>query len=485
MDYKIIIMKKYYILILTLFVISLSSCEKLLDKEPTDKISLEDLFRDVAGSKTALAGAYKALLEESHYQRNLMVYADILGGNIKFSKTSNLRLDDVYEAAQNAQESSMNETYSYLYSELNNVNNIIKYTPTAEGSSLDKAKILAEAKCIRALIHFDLVRIFARPFNFTADGSHLGIPLVLQPQLFADPSPVRATVAQTYQAIITDLTDAINGLDNSNVGALSGGYKQNYFTKASAKALLAKVYLNQNNWDMAFTLADEIIRSNEYVLITNANYVSSWTGRVPSTESIFELALENVFSSTGLGGYYDFNNTSTYRMFASTNDLLGLYSTTDVRRGASMFNTVAITSVNYSFTKKYAAGGLSATPIKVIRLSELHLIRAEAAAEKGTPDFTLANADLNLIRRRGDASAATLNLTVKSDLLDAILLERRKELAFEGNLLFDLLRKKKDVVRTDVTAVTKNLLTNDDRLIMPLPANTVNANRNMIQNPGY
>jgi len=47
------------------------------------------------------------------------------------------------------------------------------------------------------------------------------------------------------------------------------------------------------------------------------------------------------------------------------------------------------------------------------------------------------------------------------------------------------LRKKKDIIRTDVTAVTKNLLTNDDRLIMPLPANTVNANRNMIQNPGY
>ena len=279
--------------------------------------------------------------------------------------------------------------------------------------------------------------------------------------------------------------EAITAFDNTNNGVLSGGYKQNYFTKSSAKALLAKVYLNQNNWDMAFTLADEIIRSNEYVLITNANYVNSWTGRVPSTESIFELALENVFSSTGLGGYYDVSNTSTYRMFASTNDLLGLYSSTDVRRGASMFNTVAITSVNYSFSKKYAAGGLSATPIKVLRLSELHLLRAEAAAEKSTPDFTLANADLNLIRRRGDVSAANVNLTVKADLIDAILLERRKELAFEGNLLFDLLRKKKDVVRTDVTAVTKNLPTNDNRLIMPLPANTVNANRIMIQNPGY
>lgn len=478
-------MKKYYIILLSILAIGFSACEKLLDKEPTDKISLEDLFKDVDGAKTALAGAYHEMLEERHYQRNLMVYADILAGNIKFSKTTNLRLDDVFEAAQNAQESTMNETYSGLYSELNNVNNIIKYTETAEGSATDKAKIIAEAKCIRALIHFDLLRIFARPFNFTADGSHLGIPLVLQPQLFADPLPVRATVAQTYQAIVTDLNEAITALDNSNVGVLRAGYKQNYFTKISAKALLAKVYLNQNNWDMAFTLADEVIKTNEYTLLTNANYVASWTGRVPSSESIFELALETAFSSTGLGGYYDVNNNSTYRMYAATTDLLGLYSTTDIRTGASMFNTLAISNVNYSFTKKYAAGGLSATPIKILRLSEIHLIRAEAATEKSASDFTMANADLNLIRKRGDATASTLNITVKADLLDAILLERRKELAFEGNLLFDLLRKKKDIVRVDVSAVTKNLLTNDNRLIMPFPANTVNANRNMIQNPGY
>lgn len=478
-------MKKYYIILLTVLAISFSACEKLLDKEPTDKISLEDLFKDVSGAKTALAGAYHEMLEESHYQKNLMVYPDILAGNIKFSKATNLRLEDVFEAALSAQLSSMNETYTDLYGELNNVNNIIKYTPTAEGSATEKAKVIAEAKCIRALIHFDLVRIFARPFNFTTNGSHLGIPLVLQPQLFADPLPVRATVAQTYQAIISDLNDAITTFDNTNVGVLKGGYKQNYFTKSSAKALLAKVYLNQNNWDMAFTLADEVIKSNEYTLLTNAAYVASWTGRVPSSESIFELALETAFSGTGLGGYYDVNNAAGYRMFAATNDLLGLYSTTDVRRGASMFNTVAISSVNYSFSKKYATGGTSSTPIKVLRLSELHLIRAEAAAERSTPDFTVANADLNLIRRRGDATASTLNITVKADLLDAILLERRKELAFEGNFLFDLLRKKKDVVRIDVSAANKNFTTNDFRLIMPLPANTVNANRNMIQNPGY
>ncbi|MFN0292852.1 RagB/SusD family nutrient uptake outer membrane protein [Pedobacter helvus] len=477
-------MKKYYILLFVALA-AFSSCEKLLDKEPTDKLSIEDLFLDVQGAKSALAGSYKALLDEEHYNKNTMVYPEILAGNIKFSKNTNLRLEDVYEATVDAQESSLNATYSALYSELNNVNNVIKYTPSAAGAATEKAKIVAEAKAIRALIHFDLVRIFARPFNFTANGSHLGIPLILNPQLYSDPAPSRATVAQTYNAIVTDLTEAIAAFDDTNVGVLNGGTKQNYFTKASATALLAKVYLYQNNWDKAFELADELIKSKQYTLLTNANYVASWTGRVPSSESIFELAIETVFSGTSLGAYYESTNLSSYRMYAATLDLTGLYSATDIRNTSTMFNRVDISGVNYAFTKKYQGGGTLATPIKILRLSELHLIRAEAAVEKTSPDFTIANADLNLIRQRADASAATLNLTTKDAVIDAVLLERRKELAFEGNLLFDLMRRKKDINRADVTPVVKNLLTNDDRLIMPFPANTINANRNMKQNPGY
>ena len=477
-------MKKYYILLFVALA-AFSSCEKLLDKEPTDKLSIEDLFLDVQGAKSALAGSYKALLDEEHYNKNTMVYPEILAGNIKFSKNTNLRLEDVYEATVDAQESSLNATYSALYSELNNVNNVIKYTPSAAGAATEKAKIVAEAKAIRALIHFDLVRIFARPFNFTANGSHLGIPLILNPQLYSDPAPSRATVAQTYNSIVTDLTEAIAAFDDTNVGVLNGGTKQNYFTKASATALLAKVYLYQNNWDKAFELADELIKSKQYTLLTNANYVASWTGRVPSSESIFELAIETVFSGTSLGAYYESTNLSSYRMYAATLDLTGLYSATDVRNISTMFNRVDISGVNYAFTKKYQGGGTLATPIKILRLSELHLIRAEAAVEKTSPDFTIANADLNLIRQRADASAATLNLTTKDAVIDAVLLERRKELAFEGNLLFDLMRRKKDINRADVTPVVKNLLTNDDRLIMPFPANTINANRNMKQNPGY
>lgn len=478
------IMKLYITLLFVFALLSLSSCEKLLDKEPTDKISIEDLFKDVAGAKTALAGAYSSLLAADRYQLNSMVYPDLAGGNIKYSQLTNIRLDGIYNGIQAASDSQMNNTYSALYEDVNNLNNILEYTPASEGKSTEKVKIIAEAKCLRALTHFDLLRIFARPYNYTPDASHPGVVINLKPRLLGDLSAQRATVAQSFQAIITDLEDAITTFDGTNSGVLSSGYKQNYFTVTSAKALLAKVYLYANNWDKAYSLADEIIKSNQYTLITNANYVASWTGRIPSSESIFEVPTELIFNGTSLGSYYSIED-NTYRAYAATNDLLNLYDAADVRGSTSLFNKLAVNGISYSYTKKYAATGGSASPLKLLRLSELYLIRAEAAAEKSSPDFSIANSDLNTIAKRANPAATILNLTDKSLLVNAIMLERRKELAFEGNLLYDLTRKKMGVARVDCPGPNCNLLPDDYRLVMPLPFITISANRNVVQNAGY
>ncbi|KHJ38639.1 SusD family protein [Pedobacter glucosidilyticus] len=477
-------MKKFFISINIIFLISFTSCEKLLDKEPRNQLSIEDLFKDVSGAKTALAGAYRSLLSIDLYHRNLMVYPDLLGGNIKYSRTVNIALDDVYNLIQIANQSSMNATYASLYEHLNNINNIITYTPNAQGQPTQKNRILAEAKCLRALAHFDLLRIFSKPYNTTADASHLGIALMLKPQLITDPLPVRSTSAQSYQSVIQDLIDAIALFENSNP-IFSSGSSQTFFFNNTAKALLSKVYLYTNNWDKAYEYADDVIRNGGYSLLSNANYAASWLTRTPSVESIFEIALESNFSGTSLGSYYEISNSGGFRMYAATSDILALYSANDIRRNASLFNTVTISNINYSFTRKYATGGTSATPVKILRLSELYLIRAEAAAERTPTNFTQANADVSLIIRRADPTATNTNFSNKADLVDAILLERRKELAFEGNLLYDLLRKGKNLNRVDCNAAICSLPFTDNRLVMPIPAITTDVNPRMIQNTDY
>lgn len=478
---KLIYSKQFISIYILLILFIFSSCEKILEKEPTDKLSIEDVFKDTDGARTALAGAYSSLLAIEAYNRNLMVYPDLLAGNIKYSKSTNLLLDDVYQFIQNQNESSMNSTYTILYKQLNNVNNIIQYTPTAIGPEKDKNRIIADAKCLRALLHFNILRVFARPFQYTADGSHLGIVINLKPQLFGDPPPVRLTCAQSYQAIINDFKDAILLYDNSNA-VFSSGAASTYLSKNAAKAFLAKVYLYSDNFNDAFTLADEVIKETAYKLMTNAQYVASWAGRIPSSESIFELAVETTFSGSSLGTYYQIS-VPQFGMYAASNDILNLYSATDVRNRSSMYIAQTIGGSTFYSTKKYATGGVDATPVKLIRLSEIYLIRAEAAAEKN--DLLTANNDLRLIVQRAEPSNPALSINVKDQLIDAILLERRKELAFEGNLLFDLLRRKKDISRIDCNAPTCSLLSNDYRLIMPLPANTINANLSIKQNDGY
>ncbi|OAQ42372.1 hypothetical protein A5893_04480 [Pedobacter psychrophilus] len=472
--------KKLPIILLFILLI-FTSCEKLLDKEPTDKLSLEDVFKDTQGAKTALAGAYKSLLTINVYNRNVMVYPDLMGGNIKYSKTANFILDDIYNLIQNQNDCTMNDTYSDLYKQLNNVNNIIAYTPTAAGPEKDKNRMIAEAKCIRALIHFEILRIYARPFGYTPDASHVGIVINLKPQLFGDPAPVRSTVAQCYTAIKNDINEAILLFDNSNV-VFPNGYQQNYFSKLNAKAFLSKIDLYSNNFSEAFQLADEVIKEGTYKLLTNAQYVGSWAGRIPSSESIIELPVENDFSSSSLGSYYQISLTPD-GMYAATNDILNLYSSTDIRGRNNMFIANTINSTVFYSTKKYEKGSINATPIKLLRLSEIYLIRAEAAAELNRYD--VANNDLNIIRKRADSNATDLNLTVKSDLINAVLLERRKELAFEGNLFFDLVRRNQGINRNDCTSPNCSLAFSDYRLVMPLPAQTINANTAIKQNEGY
>ncbi|MBB6612645.1 RagB/SusD family nutrient uptake outer membrane protein [Pontibacter sp. Tf4] len=473
--------RKYIITFcLPLTLLAVTGCESILDKEPTDRLSVEETFKDLDGVKTALAGAYGSLMEIETYNARLMLYPDVAAGNSHYINRQTDFLYEEYNFSQSAQEGTMQESYVSLYSTLNNVNNIIRYTPTTlYATEKNKNRVLGEASTLRALIHFELVRLYARPYAHTADASHPGIVLSLKNRSYADPLPERATVAETYAAIEEDLLNAIAFFGNSN--AVFKGSSQYYFNASSAKALLAKVYLYKGDWNKAYTYANEVISSNQYQLLPNSTYAASWDAKNPSSESVFELAIGPEFSGTSLGSYYDVLDSRL--TFAATNDLLSLYSETDVRGVKSLFNSKDINGTPHYFTRKYGKGGVNATNVKLLRLSEMYLIRAEAAAELN--NLTQANQDLNLIRLRADTAAAELEITDKPALLDAILLERRKELAFEGNLHFDLMRRKQGISRTDCRAQVCSLPYEDDRLVLPLPKSTTDVNPKLKQNPGY
>jgi len=130
----------------------------------------------------------------------------------------------------------------------------------------------------------------------------------------------------------------------------------------------------------------------------------------------------------------------------------------------------------YYFTKKFQ--GNAGTSF--IRLSEMYLIRAEANARLA--NMTNALTDLNTIRERSNL----LPLEITANVLESIFLERRRELAFEGHLLFDIARYKKDVNRNlGCIANTCNLSYPSNYFILPIPASSTDLNENIQQNEGY
>jgi hypothetical protein len=254
-------------------------------------------------------------------------------------------------------------------------------------------------------------------------------------------------------------------LYGQSVSIYPTGEAKTFLSADAAKALKSRVSLYKEDWAAVVSNCTELIASARYPLLSNSQYVASWRGRNISSESVFELAIPTT-SGSGLATYYNPANTISYQ-FGTSNDLLNLYASGDVRSTSSMFVSKVTNGVTYYSTKKYQGMNDTINNIKIIRSSELYLNRAEAYAK--TNNLTAALADLNVIRKRGLPSATTFASTSQQVVVDEILAERRRELAFEGHLFFDIARAKKDLVRTDNIAVIKSFTWPNALYAYPIP----------------
>jgi hypothetical protein len=450
--------------IILILVICFSSCKKFLEQEPYNRIAVSDIYKDFEGARTTLVGCYDNLRSAEYYIRDYSLFADIAGGNIKHSRSNNPRLLNTYNFANDAFLNDYRGFYATAYETIYMANNILTNVDQAvDANQFQKNRMRADAYSIRALVHFDLVRMFAQPYNFTADASHAGIILKTANQSATTPLGTPATVKQVYDQVLLDLDSALS-LYGRSVPIYPAGDVRTYFSADAVTALQARVHLYRNDWEKVISLATALIASNKYPLVTTANYVSSWSGKNISTESIFELAYGNRIGES-LGDSYNPNTTGGH--LAATNDILGLYAPGDVRGPASLYVTAARNNITYSFTRKYQGTRDTANNIKIFRSGELYLSRAEAYAEAN--NLVAALADLNIIRKRANPSSVNFVSSDKQVILNEILNERRRELAFEGHWFFDVARKKRNLVRNDCTASTCSFNFPNEKYAVPIP----------------
>jgi starch-binding outer membrane protein, SusD/RagB family len=445
-----------------------SSCKKFLEQPPYNNVSVEEIFKDFEGARTTVIGLYDKLKSTEYYLRDLYVYPEITGGNVKYSKAANqLQFASYNFTRTELADNDLRNFYTQAYAIIYGANSVLQNVDRAsDANQFQKNRMRADALAIRALTHFDLVRTFAQPYAFTPDASHAGIVLRTSNPPVLTPTPQRATVKQVFDQVMVDLDSAINLYANS-VNIYPTGDGRTFFTADAAKALKARVALYRNDWQMVVALTTELISSNRYPLVSNGQYVSSWVGKNISSESIFELAY-GTRTGGSLGDYFNPVVSLTFQLAAS-NDLLTLYGAGDVRGQNSLYISRVINASTYYFTRKYQGISDTANNIKLLRASELYLGRAEAQAKLG--NLTPALTDLNVIRKRANPASINFTSADQQAIIDEILIERRRELAFEGHLFFDIARNKKDLVRVDNTATIKSFTYPSDYYAYPIPIN--------------
>ena len=479
-----------YISIILTGGLTLSCGEDFLDVKPSNSTESSVTIKTQADAKVMVNGLHRNLLSSNFYGRNFLIYGDAKGGDVTIASQGR-GLDGLYVYNQDALNSSYSGFWSSGYNSLLQANNIIKSISELETSGVSNAGFLnykGQALTIRALLHFDLVRLYGK--TYTDDPNSFGIPIVTE-IIDASAQPTRNSVSETYAQIVKDLSDAEVMLSK----AKSNGYI-NYYAN---KALQARVYLTMGDFSKALAAAEEVINSKVYSLYTNAEWVNSWQNTF-GKESIFELVVakdQGDLGSASLGYYYlrSKDNNALGNFIASdyylnklnedANDVRwGIMTNDELNRQAACYKYVG--SVNKSGDKP--DGPFTAVNIKMIRLSEVYLIASEAALKSGSAQKA---ADyLNEIRKRapGLAPATASNVNEKM-----ILDEKGKELYGEGHRFWDMIRTNQQITFNDehvgvtMSHRTKTIDRTFYKTILPIPRTEINANPALEsqQNPGY
>ena len=428
------------------------ACDDNLEIEPAQAIRDDLALSSPQNVKAVLIGAYDELGVSDVFGGETLMNSELLGGDgeILWQGTFNAPREIFNKNIQTVNDNA-SEVWLESYETINIVNNVLSaldvFTDTDERNQVE-----GEAKFIRAISYFELVKFYAQPYESGQTNAQAGVPLVLEPTrvLSSDNEVGRNTVEEVYTQVISDLNDAIAKLPESN------GF---FATEGAAEALLARVYLQMGNFSNARDLANAVIESGNYDL--ENDFAGAFNQDANPDEYIFAM---QVSTQDGLNQLNTFFATPQYG--ARDGDIgildthLELYPEGDVR-GDFFYEDGG--TFTFKFTSQYAN-------IPVIRLAEMYLIRAEANLQESTEVGATPLDDINTIRSRANAPLLT------EVTLDDVYLERRLELAFEGHKIHDIKRLKQSVGEFTYDA---------NELVFPIPQREINVNPNLTQNPGY
>ena len=495
-------MKKIKNILMSLFVVSMfSSCEDATDIVQEGELGNDVTFETVADLDQYLVGAVYNNVSNSAEIGFTAVFTDEVG----IGPNNGGQEIDLHRFNLNAATDYPSTIWLQHYTLINRANRLLEaaegVTPVVdEENDIDETEqynnILAQTRALRAYAYIQLLSYFSTDM---ADDSALGVMLFdFVPAI--DQKFPRVENSEVYALVESDLLFASSNIINQTPGA---NYK--FVSKSMIDAMYARMYLYRKNYPLARQYAQSVVTNSGVTLSVPATYAQMWAD-LAQGEIIFAASRPNSNTWGNIASTFYFNTTdATGGAFLDMGrNLFNLFPANDVRNTVFVDNT-RIVNPDYLTDADFITSdvlpinkypGKGNTPLrndlKLFRLSEMYFILAECAVNDG--QLPVAAGYIKNIRDRRFTSAQPLPTYANATAAWAdILLERRKELCFEGFRYLDIKRLgilanqsidrniTDDVIKTLPTTISNT----DYRFTLPIPQDEITGNGSIQQNPNY
>ncbi|MEH0155165.1 RagB/SusD family nutrient uptake outer membrane protein [Limibacter armeniacum] len=461
---------------LSLLLLFMTACnEDFLELEPTDSISEGKVFESYTIAEAALVGAYDQLSNPSFEGLYVPIMADIIGEDVMINAVDNWNwFVPVYQMNVLPNYTYVNSPWWAGYKLIYDVNKLIKNVQKIPDATADqKNRLEGEARALRAFVMLKLAQIYSPAYS--KDNTAPSILLVTDILEADDDDIGRSTLKEVYEQIENDLLTAISLLEEKK--------DKGFVDQRAAKAMLARTYLDMENWQKARDMAKEAYEGLE--LMSISEMYSGFSTR--NSETIFTIAYTQEDNNVYLSLPSFYWPVGGYSSMRANDQFVDLFNYQDARGG--FFLQQDDIDAERFLILKFGHNNVVGNAERIsIRASEMYLIEAECEAELG--NYTAAQEALYQIQQRSYPGVQKSKAT-DEQLVNEILLERRKELFGEGFRWNDIKRRQQSFSRGGDHWVTFNYSPADAdyyRLTFPIPQSEIDANK-MIdlndQNEGY
>ena len=438
------------------------SCD-YTDLQPTDQIGDEMIFSSVSALEQTVTGAYAQMSAKQIIRVTAVLSDDVIKGGQNGGAG-----DDTYQWTYTASTGEHADIWSKECNVINQVNRILKGAESVEATTdeevASKNNSIATAKFLRAYNSLELLLFFS---DIEKEDSY-GIPYVKEPVVLETPG--RNTVGECFDYMIQDLTDARPLLRQVAPD------DPVYVSQTAVDALLARIYLYKKDYGKAYQYADAVLQQKSFA--TMGEYTDIWSDK-SNADIIWKL--KRAVGEETIGTIFcGADNSSS---FEAAPELINSYLADDIRLNLFIADGVDRDGVAVKKVNKYKGteANVGLADGKMLRSSEMQLIKAEAIAYT---DLDKANVLLNDLRRERISGWVDQNYGTLDEFMEELLLERRRELCYEGHRFFDMRRFRKSLYKP---VIKKTLEAGNFRWLMPISLGELQGNSVIAkqQNPGY